>query len=126
MESPDQGITFTPEQQVILGKFPQNVQQTLREYPSVAENFFDFREVPELPKGQECSVFEVYYDCEETASIHIENGAIIPNDKPINTSPKIIEIMDLHSFVFIQVNGHVLLNRLNGNMPTVTGIQVEV
>ncbi|NJM75593.1 MAG: hypothetical protein HC852_07210 [Acaryochloridaceae cyanobacterium RU_4_10] len=124
MESTTQSITFTPEQQAILNKLPKIVQQTLREYPSVAENFLDSRDLPDL--AEECSVFEVYYDCEELPSIYIENGVIIPNDRPINTSPTVIEIMDLHSFVFIQVNKHVILNRLNGNMPTVTGIQVEV
>jgi hypothetical protein len=117
---------FTEQEQSILHALPLEVQHTLREYPSVAENFLEAREMPELPKGQECSVFEVYYDCEETASICIENGVPIPNDRPINTSPKILEIMDLNFFVYIQVNKHVLVNRLNGNMPTVTGIQVEV
>lgn len=117
---------FTQEEQSILNALPLAVQQTLREYPSVAENFLAAREMPDLPKGQECSVFEVYYDCEAKASICIENGVVIPNDKPINTSPRIIEIMDLNFFVYIQVEGHVLTNRLNGNMPTVTGIQVEV
>ena len=124
MESTTQSITFTPEQQAIVNKLPKIVQQTLREHPSVAENFLDSRDLPDLT--EECSVFEVYYDCEELASIYIENGVIIPNDRPINTSPTIIEIMDLNGFVFIQVNKHVILNRLNGKMPTVTGIQVEV
>ena len=51
---------------------------------------------------------------------------VIPNDKPINTNPKIIEIMGPDDFVLIQVLGHTLRNRLNGNMPTVTGVLVSV
>jgi hypothetical protein len=118
--------TFTEQEQSILNSLPLEVQQTLRENPSVADNFLRIRDLPDLSKDNECSVFEVYYDCEESHSICIENGVIIPNEKPINTNPKIIEIMGLDDFVFIQVNGFPLRNRLNGNMPTVTGIQVSV
>jgi hypothetical protein len=117
---------LTEQEQSVLNSFPLEVQNAFREYPSVAENVLSARKLPDLPKGEECKVFEVYYDCEKTHSISIENGVVIPNDKPINTNPKIIEIMDLDYFVFIQVNGHVLLNRLNGNMPTVIGIGVSV
>lgn len=118
--------TFTAQEQSILNALPLDVQQTLSEFPSVAENFLSARGMSDLPKGEECSVFEVYYDCEEKPSVCIEDGVAISNDKPINKNPKIIEIMDLDYFVFIQVNGKVILNRLNGNMPTVTGIQVSV
>jgi hypothetical protein len=118
--------TYTEQEQSILKALPTKVQKTLHENPSVAENFLRVRELPDLPKGQECSVFEVYYDCEDSHSICIEKGVIIPNEKPINTNPKIIEIMGLDDFVFIQVNGFPLRDRLNGNMPTVTGILVSV
>lgn len=117
---------FTEQEQSILNSLPLDVQQILSEFPTVAENFLSARGMPDLPKGEECSVFEVYYDCEEKPSVCIEGGVAISNDKPINMTPKIIEIMDLDYFVFIQVNKHILLNRLNGNMPTVTGIQVSV
>jgi hypothetical protein len=117
---------FMEQEQSILKALPTEVQQTLREHPSVAEHFLRIRELPDLPKGQGCSVFEVYYDCEDSHSICIENGVIIPNEKPINQNPKIIEIMGPDDFVHIQVNGVPLRDRLNGNMPTVTGILVSV
>jgi hypothetical protein len=118
--------TFTEKEQSILNTLPTEVQQTLREHPSVAEHFLRVRELPDLPKGQGCSVFEVYYDCEESHSIYIEKGVMFPNEKPINPNPKIVEIMGPDDFVVIQVNGFPLRNRLNGNMPTVTGIRVSV
>ena len=117
---------FTEQKQAILSTLPSEVQEILREHPSVAENYLSIYALPDLPKDSGCSSFVVYYDCEESHSICIENGVVIPNDKPINTTPQIIEIMGPDDFVLIQVLGHTLRNRLNGNMPTVTGILVSV
>ena len=117
--------TITTEEQFLINSLPKEVQRTLAENPSVIENFLDVRLLPDLPEGESCKVFEVYYDCEESHSIYIENGVAFPNDRPINTNPKIIEIMDLDNFVFIQVNGYILCNRLNGNTPKVIGIRVK-
>jgi hypothetical protein len=121
-------IKFTDEQMAILRTLPASVRETLlNEYPSVAENFLFAREFPDLPKGSEYKAFEVYYDMEDMPRIHIENGVSVAVPKPpVEAAPRIIEIMDEVTFVFIQVDGHVILNRMNGNMPTLNEIQVEV
>jgi hypothetical protein len=121
-------IAFTDEQMAILRTLPASVCETLlNEYPSVAENFLFAREFPDLPKGSEYKAFEVYYDMEDMPRIHIENGVSVAVPKPqVEEAPRIIEIMDEVTFVFIQVDGHVILNRMNGNMPTLKEIQVEV
>lgn len=124
----DQQITFTPEQEAILRTLPKGTQATLlNEFPSVAENFLFAREFPDLPKGYEYEAFEVYYDMEDMPRIHIEKGVSIAIPKPrAEKPPRIIEIMNEATFVYIQVDDHVILNRMNGNMPTLNSIQVEV
>jgi hypothetical protein len=120
-------IHFTDEQLAILRTLPASVCETLlTEYPSVAENFLFAREFPDLPEGSEYKAFEVYYDMEDRR-IHIEKGVSVAIPKPrVKEPPRIIEIMDEATFVFIQVDGHIILNRMNGNMPTLNEIQVEV
>ena len=121
-------IKFTDEQMTILRTLPEAVCETLlTEYPSVAENFLFAREFPDLPEGSEYKAFEVYYDMEDMPRIHIEKGVSVAIPKPrVKEPPRIIEIMDEATFVFIQVDGHIILNRMNGNMPTLNEIQVEV
>ncbi len=106
---------------------PVAVQAAFREFPSVAENFLFAREFPDLPKGYEYEAFEVYYDREDEPRIHIERGVSVATPKErTKTPPRIIEIMDATTFIFIQVDGHVILNRMNGNMPQLNSIRVEV
>jgi hypothetical protein len=121
-------INFTDEQMAILRTLPASVCETLlTEYPSVAENFLFAREFPDLPKGYDYQAFEVYYDLEDMPRIHIEGGVSVAIPKPpVEDAPRIIEMMNEATFVFIQVDGHVILNRMNGNMPTLNEIQVEV
>ena len=121
-------IKFTDEQMAILRTLPASVCETLlTEYPSVAENFLFAREFPDLPKGSEYKAFEVYYDMEEMPRIHIEQGVSVAIPKPrVEKAPRIIEIMNESTFVLIQVDSHIILNRMNGNMPTLNEIQVEV
>lgn len=121
-------IKFTDEQMAILRTLPESIYETLlTEYPSVAENSLFAREFPDLPKGYEYEAFEVYYDMEDMPRIHIEKGVSVAIAKPsVEEAPRIIEIMNEATFVFIQVDGHVILNRMNGNTPTLNEIQVEV
>jgi hypothetical protein len=121
-------IHFTDEQLAILRTLPASVCETLlNEYPSVAENYLFAREFPDLPKGYDYQAFEVYYDLEDMPRIHIERGVSVAIPTPqVEEAPRIIEIMNEATFVFIQVDGHVILNRMNGNTPTLNEIQVEV
>jgi hypothetical protein len=119
-------MSFTEEQKSILASLPLQVQRTLEEFPSVAENFLDNRGLPPLLGGIGCKTMEVYYNAQPEPCIHIEDGVLVGTSTPLGKPARTIEIIDDRNHIFIQVEGHVLLNRMNGNEPILTYIQVEV
>jgi hypothetical protein len=119
-------MSLTDEQKSILASLPLQVQRTLDEFPSVAENFLDNRGLPPLPAGVGCKTMEVYYDDLPEPHIHIENGVLVGTPTPLGRTARIIEIIDASNHIYIQVEGHVILNRMNGNEPVLTHIEVEV
>lgn len=116
---------LTLDQQAQLAKLPREVVLTLKDYPSVAENYLDNKDLPPLSQNHECRLLEFYYDCAELPILTIENG-VLSSHPAAAVIPTIIEVMDETSFVFIQVKGTVILNRLGGHLPQVTSILVEL
>ncbi len=117
---------FTPTEQAALSKLPQEVQQTLSDYPSVAENYLMALSLPVLTEDHELGLFEIYYDCADLPAIAIFGGVLTTNKSDSDTEPTIIEGMGDDGVVFIQVREHVILNRVQGRFPEVKSLLVEV
>lgn len=117
---------FTPTEQAVLSKLPQEVQRILEDYPTVAENYLTAQSLPVLTENHEFGLFEIYYDCADTPVIAIKDG-VLANNKPNSDSvPTIIECMDADDAVFIQVRDLVILNRVQGHFPEVKSVLVEI
>lgn len=117
---------FTPTEQTVLSKLPQEVQLTLEEYPSVAENYLMARSLPELDQSNEFELFEIYYDCANIPAMAIKKGVLTTNKINCDTPPTIIEGMGDDGAVFIQIRDCVILNRVQGHFPQVKSVLVEV
>lgn len=117
---------FTPTEQAILSKLPYEVQRTLKEYPTVAENYLMARSLPVLAENHEFGLFEIYYDCADIPALAISGGVLTTNKSNSDTAPTIIEGMGDDGAVFIQVKERVILNRVQGDFPEVKSVLVEV
>lgn len=117
---------FTPTEQAVLSKLPPEVQQTLKEYPTVAQNYLMARALPVLTQSNEFGLFEIYYDCADIPAIAIKDGVLTTNKPNSDEAPTIIEGMGDDGAVFIQVSDHVILNRVQGHLPEVKSVLVEV
>jgi hypothetical protein len=117
---------FTPIEQTVLSKLPQEVQRTLEEYPSVAQNYMIAKSLPVLVQSNELELFEIYYDCADIPALAIKKGVLTTNKINCDTQPTIIEGMGDDGAVFIQVGDCVILNRVQGHFPQVKSVLVEV
>lgn len=117
---------FNLAQQAVLAKLPQEVQQTLEKYPTVAENYLTALSLPVLNEGYEFGLFELYYDCADIPAISIKNGVLTTNKPDSEAAPIIIEGKGDDGTVFIQVKERVILNRVQGQFPEVKSVLVEV
>ena len=117
---------FTPTEQAILSKLPQEVQRTLEDYPAVAQNYLMARALPMLTQSNELGRFEIYYDCADLPAIAIKDGVLTTNKTNGDTAPTIIEGIGDDGAVFIQVRDCVILNRVQGHFPEVKSVLVEV
>ena len=117
---------FTPTEQAVLSKLPQEVQRTLEDYPTVAENYLMARVLPVLTESHEFGLFEIYYDCADLPALAIKDGVLTTNKQNSDQAPTIIEGMGDDGVVFIQVSDHVILNRVKGQFPEVKSVLVEV
>lgn len=117
---------FTLTEQAALSKLPQEVQRTLADYPSVAENYLMARLLPALTKEHKIGLLEFYYDCAHIPAIAIKDGVLTTNKPESDQVPIILEGMGDEDVVFIQVVGHVILNRVQGHLPEVKSVLVEV
>jgi hypothetical protein len=113
-------LTFTPTEESLLKALPKPVQQAMIHYPSVAENYLRCHALPLVPEGHPFNFFEIYYDCQELPILDIKQGVSRPTSpRTSNQPPVIIEMVGDDDVVFIQVAGHVILNRTNGNLPDI-------
>lgn len=117
---------FTPTEQAVLSKLPQEVQQTLKDYPTVAQNYLMGRSLPVLTQSNEFGLFEIYYDCADIPAIAIKDGVLTTNKLNSDEAPTIIEGMNDDGVVFIQVSEHVILNRIQCQLPQIKFLPVEV
>ena len=117
---------FTPTEQAVLSKLPPEVQRTLEDYPTVAENYLLARSLPVLTQSNEFGLFEIYYDCADIPAIAIKDGALTTNKLNSDEVPTIIEGMNDDGAVFIQVSEHVILNRIQCQLPQIKFLAVEV
>ena len=117
---------FTPTEQAVLSKLPQEVQRTLKDYPSVAQNYLMARSLPVLTENYKLGLFEIYYDCADIPALAIKKGVLTTNKINGDTPPTIIEGMGDDGVVFIQVKESVILNRVGGQFPEVRSVLVEV
>ena len=117
---------FTPTEQTVLSKLPQEVQRTLSEYPSVAQNYLMAQSLPVLTENYKLGLFEIYYDCADLPALAIKNGVLTTNKTNCDTPPTIVEGMGDDGAVFIQVRDRVILNRVQGHFPEVKSVLVEV
>lgn len=117
---------FTLAQQAVLSKLPQEVQQILEKYPTVAENYLTALSLPVLAEGYELELFEIYYDLADVPAMAIKKGVLTTNKINYDTTPTIIEGMGDDGAVFIQVGERVILNRVQGHFPEVKSVLVEV
>jgi hypothetical protein len=113
-------------QQAMLSNLPQEVQRTLEDYPSVAQNYMIARSLPVLVQSNELELFEIYYDCADIPAMAIKKGVLTTNKINYDTPPTIIEGMGDDGAVFIQVGDCVILNRVQGRFPEVKSVLVEV
>ena len=117
---------FTPTEQTVLSKLPQEVQRILKDYPTVVENYLMARALPMLTQSNELGLFEIYYDCADLPAIAIKDGVLTTNKTNGDNAPTIIEGMSDDGAVFIQVRESVILNRVGGHFPEVKSVLVEV
>ncbi|PSB24507.1 hypothetical protein [Chlorogloea sp. CCALA 695] len=117
---------FTPTEQTVLSKLPQEVQRILKDYPTVVENYLMARSLPVLAQSNELGLFEIYYDCADIPAMAIKKGVLTTNKINGDTPPTIIEGMGDDGAVFIQVGDCVILNRVGGHFPEVRSVLVEV
>ncbi len=117
---------FTPIEQAVLSKLPQEVQLTLKDYPTVAENYLMAQSLPVLTENYKLGLFEIYYDCADFPALTIKNGVLTTNKTNYDTPPTIVEGMGDDGAVFIQVRERVILNRVGGHFPEVKSVLVEV
>lgn len=117
---------FTSTEQAVLSKLPQEVQLTLKDYPTVAENYLMARSLPVLTENYKLGLFEIYYDCADFPALAIKNGVLTTNKTNCDTQPTIVEGMGDDGAVFIQVKERVILNRVGGHFPEVKSVLVEV
>ena len=117
---------FTPTEQTVLSKLPQEVQRILKDYPTVVENYLMARSLPVLDQSNELGLFEIYYDCADIPAMAIKKGVLTTNKINGDTPPTIIEGMGDDGAVFIQVRDCVILNRVGGHFPEVRAVLVEV
>lgn len=117
---------FNLTEQAALSKLPQEVQQTLEKYPSVAQNYLTALSLPVLSEDYELGLFEIYYDCADDPAMTIKKGVLTTNEPNSDTAPTIIEGMGDDGAVFIQVGERVILNRVQGHFPQVKSVLVEV
>ncbi|PSB24692.1 hypothetical protein [Chlorogloea sp. CCALA 695] len=117
---------FTPTEQTVLSKLPQEVQRTLSEYPSVAQNYLMARSLPVLTENYKLELFEIYYDCADLPALAIKKGVLTTNETNCDTPPTIVEGIGDDGAVFIQVRERVILNRVRGHFPEVKSVLVEV
>ena len=117
---------FTPTEQTVLSKLPQEVQRTLEKYPSVAQNYLMAQSLPVLTENYKLGLFEIYYDCADLPALAIKNGVLTTNKTNCDTPPTIVEGMGDDGAVFIQVRDRVILNRVQGHFPEVKSVLVEV
>jgi hypothetical protein len=80
-------------QQAMLSNLPQEVQRTLEDYPSVAQNYMIARSLPVLVQSNELELFEIYYDCADIPAMAIKKGVLTTNKINYDTPPTIIEGM---------------------------------
>lgn len=116
----------TLAEQAILSKLPQEVQLTLKDYPTVAENYLTAQSLPVLTENYKLRLFEIYYDRADFPALAIKNGVLTTNKPNCDTQPTIIEGMGDDGAVFIQVRERVILNRVRGHFPEVKAVLVEV
>lgn len=117
---------FTLTEQAALSKLPQEVQRTLEDYPSVAENYLMARSLPVLTEEYEFGLLEIYYNCADIPALAIKDGVLSTNKPESEQVPTIIEGMGDDGLVFIQVSDHVILNRVQGRFPEIKSVLVEV
>ena len=117
---------FTPTEEAVLSKLPQEVQRILKDYPTVVENYLMARSLPVLAQRNELGLFEIYYDCADLPALAIKDGVLTTNKPNSDEAPTIIEGMGDDGIVFIQVEDHVILNRVKGRFPEVKSVLVEV
>ena len=116
---------LTPVQQDALLELHEEVRHTLESYPSVLENYLMARSLPILSKEHKFGLFEFYYDCAEIPAFAVKNGVLSTNKLDSEQVPTIIEVMGDQDVVFIQVSGHVILNRVQGDLPEVKAVLVD-
>jgi len=119
-------LPFTPTEQAELSRLPQEVQRTLEDYRSVAENYLLGRSLPVLTEGHKFGLLEIYYDCAVTPVLAIKDGVLTTNQPESEQIPTIIEGMSDDGIVFIQVNERVILNRIQCDLPEIKFLPVEV
>ncbi len=117
---------FTPTEEAVLSKLPQEVQLTLKDYPTVAQNYLMAQSLPVLTENYKLGLFEIYYDCADLPALAIKNGVLTTNKINGDTPPTIIEGIGDDGAVFIQVRDYVILNRVRGQFPEVRSVLVEV
>lgn len=117
---------FTPTEQAVLSKLPQEVQRTLKDYPTVAENYLMARSLSVITKSNEFGLFEIYYDCADIPALAIKDGVLNTNKSNSDEAPTIIEGMSDDGAVFIQVSEHVILNRIQCQLPEIKFLPVEI
>lgn len=113
-------------EQDALSKLPQEVQRTLKDYPSVATNYLMARSLPALTEGHNFGLFEIYYDCADTPALAIKDGVLTINQPKSEQTPIIIEGISDNGIVFIQVKDCVILNRIQCKPPEIKFLSVEV
>lgn len=98
-----------------IALLPLWIQQLKDKYPLAVYNTSDAYYLPSYLDGYHPEEIEFYYgDDYEGADLYFEGGELIDLNLETPSDPRVIQIRIDGDWVYIQVEGQVILNRLNG------------
>ena len=107
-------MSFTSHEQALIAQFPPEVQQLANEaaYQSLFENFCKASSLPELDPGTAVDWLEFYFSDDPEPAYFFAEGKLNSVSCSAIEDPSTFELIGSDGSLYIQVKGHILLNRI--------------
>ena len=119
---------FTDEELTAIAALPVHVQALADKYPKAFENYAVDWQSPELPPGTLIDPLEVFYGAEGTDGPELcwMDGVLSGDAINPERSPAVVQCLGIAGWLFIAVEGHVLINRwLDAVLPNFSTLSID-